>query len=377
MVAPIAPASRINRQAFSADASRSNGMEKAWIAAIMRGSRSPRSRPLPIPFDREASTEKACRLIKEAGAMGATIAAFGETWLPGYPFFCHAPTSALTWRAMAEYFANAVEIPGPTTDELCEAAGSAGIDVVIGVAERDTTTKGTVYCTLLFIGREGKILGRHRKIKPTFNERSVWGDGDALGLRVHDRPYGRISGLNCWEHNTMLPGYAWQPKERRSMSRPGRAASRGRAAFADAAMAASITAVAGFRVAGRLLRHRGWRRALAADTPERYRELSTVEYYRRQLHHRSTRRDHRGTGQGETILIAEGSREAVLAAKSLSDIGGHYSRPDLFRLIIDAIAGARVVDSGIAGRATPELGVGHDPEKWVPVFRKDHAQIRR
>ena len=27
--------------------------------------------------------------------MGATIAAFGETWLPGYPFFCNAPTTAL------------------------------------------------------------------------------------------------------------------------------------------------------------------------------------------------------------------------------------------------------------------------------------------
>ena len=47
-----------------------------------------------VPFNREASTEKASRLIREAGAMGATIAAFGETWLPGYPFFCHAQASS-------------------------------------------------------------------------------------------------------------------------------------------------------------------------------------------------------------------------------------------------------------------------------------------
>ena len=126
-----------------------------------------------VPFDRAASAEKACRLIREAGAMGATIAAFGETWLPGYPFFCNAPTTALTWRAMAEYLDNAVEIPSPTTDQLCAAAKAAGIDVVIGIAERDGGSGGTVYCTLLFIGSEGRILGRHRKIKPTFNERSV------------------------------------------------------------------------------------------------------------------------------------------------------------------------------------------------------------
>ena len=137
-----------------------------------------------VPFDREASTRKACRLIRQAGALGVTLAAFGETWLPGYPFFCHAPVGAKTWQAMADYLANAVEIPGPTTDALCLAAKEAGVDVVIGVAERDRASGGSVYCTLLFIGRDGCILGRHRKLKPTFHERSVWSDGDAVGLKT-------------------------------------------------------------------------------------------------------------------------------------------------------------------------------------------------
>lgn len=308
-----------------------------------------------IPFDRDTSAEKACRLIREAGAMGATIAAFGETWLPGYPFFCHAPTPPLTWHAMAEYLANAVEIPSPTTDQLCEAVKSAGIDVVIGVAERDATTQGTVYCTLLFIGREGKILGRHRKIKPTHNERSVWGDGDALGLRTYDRPYGRISGLNCWEHNTMLPGYALaaQGTQIHVAAWPGRE---------DASAPPSpnplwprqlLLSRAFASQAGCYVIAVGGRR-LHADTPERFRALSTLEHPGDSFIIDPRGEVIAGPAQGETILIAEGSMEAVLAAKSVSDIGGHYSRPDLLRLIIDRNPQERLVDCGIAGRVRPE-----------------------
>jgi predicted amidohydrolase len=290
----------------------------------------------PIFFDREASTEKACSLIKEAGAMGATIVGFGETWLPGYPFFIFAQMQPLTFKALAEYIASAVEIPSPTTEKLCAAAKSAGVDVVIGIVERDRATQGTVYCTLLFIAREGRILGRHRKIKPTFAERAAWGEGDAQGLCVYERPYGRISGLNCWEHNLMLPGYALaaQGTQIHVAAWPGREPPSGTPvpatvwprqlllsrAFASQA-ACYVIAVGGVR---RL-----------ADTPERYRELSSSEQTGDSYIIDPRGEVIAGPAQGEMILIADGSMEAVLAAKAAADIAGHYSRPDILRLLVD------------------------------------------
>ncbi|MCP4960323.1 MAG: carbon-nitrogen hydrolase family protein, partial [Actinomycetia bacterium] len=133
---------------------------------------------------------------------------FGETWLPGYPFFVFSRSNRLRWAAAEMYLDQAVEIPGPETDALCEVARLSGIDVVIGVAELDRRTDGTVYCTMLSIGREGQILGTHRKLKPTADERIAWGEGSGDDLCVHDRAYGRISSLNCWEHQMVLPGYA-------------------------------------------------------------------------------------------------------------------------------------------------------------------------
>lgn len=289
-----------------------------------------------VLFDREAATDKACRLIEEAAAAGATIAAFGEAWLPGYPFFVDATFRPLSWRAMAEYHANAVAIPSPTTDKLCAAAKQGAIDVVIGIVEQDAHTLGTVYCTLLFIGREGVILGRHRKLKPTHVERAVWGDGDAVGLRAFARPYGRISELNCWEHNIILPAYALaaQGTQIHVAAWPGREVDPAPAypdviwprqlllsrAFASQA-ACYVIAAAGIRLHG--------------DVPERYRELSIYEHTGESYIIDPRGEIVAGPARGETILFADGSMEAVQAAKSAVDAAGHYSRPDLLRLVVD------------------------------------------
>lgn len=287
----------------------------------------------PVYFDREASTAKACRLIAEAGAQGAVLAGFGETWLPGYPGFAWRPQSTPGWWDAAEaYLDQAIAIPGPETDRLCKAAREAGTDVVIGVVELDTQTQGTVYATLLFIGREGVILGRHRKLRPTAYERVAWGQGDAQGLVVHQRPYGRISGLNCWEHNMMLPGFALVAGG--TQIHVGAWPGRELAAAPDAPnpqwprqhlLSRAFAAQAACYVicAGGLLK--------PSDMPERYKELVNFTYTGD-----SAIIDPRGeiialapSGE-ETVLTARIDLRNVRAAKAVNDIAGHYARPDIF-----------------------------------------------
>ena len=162
----------------------------------------------PVIFNREASCEKAVKLIHKAGSLGVRLAVFGETWLPGYPWFNVAWAEPMGQEAAIDYLASGVTIPGPCTDYLCQAAKESCCDVVIGVAELDSVSVGTIYATCLFISSEGKILGKHRKIKPTATERIMWGEGDGKSINVYQRPYGNLSGLNCWENQMVLPAYA-------------------------------------------------------------------------------------------------------------------------------------------------------------------------
>lgn len=284
-------------------------------------------------FDRAASLDKALGLIAEAGRAGANLAAFGESWLPGYPFFIDAAPDTGWWAAAAEYADNAVTIPGPETDALCAAAREADCDVVIGVAER-STSGGTLWCTLLFIGREGVLLGRHRKIKPTHNERSIWGDGDARGLVTHPRVYGRLSGLNCWEHNIVLPGFALmaQGVDVHVAAWPGREPD---AAPADPVWARQILLSRAFasQAGAYVLCAAGLRRR--SDLPARLADLVGFEHNGRSCIIDPWGEVIAGPLDGEGLLIAEMDPVKLRQAKIACDPAGHYARPDLFELKLE------------------------------------------
>ena len=172
----------------------------------------------PVLFNREASVEKACRLIQEAAAQGAKLVLFPEAFVPAYPrglsfgavVGSRSPQGRLTWQT---YWANAVDLPSPATEALGAAARQANVYLVIGVIERDSQfSGGTLYCTLLFFGPDGQLLGKHRKLKPTASERLIWGEGDGSTLTVLDTEFGKIGGLICWENYMPLARMAMYAK---------------------------------------------------------------------------------------------------------------------------------------------------------------------
>jgi nitrilase len=156
----------------------------------------------PILFDREATVAKSCDLIAKAGKMGADLIVFPEAFIPAYPrglsFGMVVGSRTDEGRQMWQrYFANAVDVPSPATERIGEAAQAANAYVVMGVIER---AGGTLYCTMLYFGRDGRLLGKHRKLKPTGSERLIWGEGDGSTLTVIDTEFGKVGGLICWEN---------------------------------------------------------------------------------------------------------------------------------------------------------------------------------
>ena len=166
----------------------------------------------PVFLDLAATLEKACDLIAEAGRHGAKLAVFPEGFLPSYPFWSWfiPPYRTMELRELYDrLLQESVTVPGPAVDRLGRAAREAGVAVVMGVNERNAEASGTtLYNSLVFIGPDGRLLGRHRKLVPTVAERLVHGQGDASGLAVYDLDIGRLSGLICWENYMPLARWA-------------------------------------------------------------------------------------------------------------------------------------------------------------------------
>lgn len=289
----------------------------------------------PVFLDREATVQKACTLIAEAGAAGAKLVVFPEGFIPTYPLWVWLIPAGDTHMLRALYtelLANAVTVPSPETDRICTAAREAGVHVVMGVNEVNSESSGTtLYNTLLYIGADGQLLGKHRKLVPTAGERLVHGQGDGSTLTVYDLPIGRLSGLICWENYMPLARYALYAWGIQLYVAP--TWDRGEPWISTLRHIAKEGRV--YVIGCCSVMHRN-------DLPDRYpfkqRYLpATVEWLNPGD---STIIDPDGkflvepVRQREEILYAEVDPRLLLGPRWQLDVAGHYGRPDIFELIV-------------------------------------------
>jgi nitrilase len=168
----------------------------------------------PIFLDAGRTASKITALIEAAAARGAALVAFPEAFLPGYPVWLAATNGAAfncpkQKSAYSHYLDAAVESDGPHLRTIAQAARDTGVFAYVGIAERGRTHgRHSVYCSLAAIHPEKGLVGVHRKLMPTYEERLVWSAGDANGLKTHEWRGFRLGGLNCWENWMPLPRQA-------------------------------------------------------------------------------------------------------------------------------------------------------------------------
>ena len=173
----------------------------------------------PIWLNRSKTLAKTGKTIADAASEGADIIVFGEGFVPGYPFWVSVTGGAKFNNAkqkelFAYYSDQAVCIEAGHLDDICALAKSKSIAVYLGIIERASDRSGhSLYCSYVYIGKNGEIGSVHRKLQPTYEERLVWSTGDGAGLVTHRLGGFTVGALNCWEN--------WMPLSRAALYAQG------------------------------------------------------------------------------------------------------------------------------------------------------------
>ena len=285
-----------------------------------------------IPFDTDACVEKVVRLTADATAKGAKLVLFPEAFVAGYPkglnyglvVGARDPAGREEFRL---YLDSAIKVPGPHTERMGEAAAAGGCYLVVGVIEREL---GTCYCTVLFFGPDGALLGKHRKLMPTALERMIWGFGDGSTLTAVDSPYGRIGSVICWENYMPMLRMAMYAKDVALYCAP---TADDRDTWLPTMRHVALEGRCFVLTACQFLRKRDFPasvRVSLGDAPEAVlmrggsaivsplgRVLAGPHF------------------DGETILTADLDLGDIGRGKFDFDVAGHYARPDVFTLTVN------------------------------------------
>lgn len=288
----------------------------------------------PVLHSKEGTAEKVLTAIAQAAKEGVQLTVFPETFVPYYPYFSFVQPPVLMGQEHMKLYEEAVVVPGPVVDAVSQAARSHGMVVVLGVNERDN---GSLYNTQLIFDADGTLLLKRRKITPTFHERMVWGQGDGSGLKVLDTAVGRIGALACWEHYNPLARYALmaQHEQIHCAQFPGSMVGN---IFADQ-MEVTVRHHA-LEAGCFVINSTGWL------TPEQKQQITPDEKLHKALSGGCYTAIISPEGvplcepitEGEGLAIADLDFSLITKRKRMMDSVGHYSRPDLLQLQMNANA---------------------------------------
>jgi len=307
----------------------------------------------PVMLDRDATAEKVIKTIEKCGEEGVELAVFPESLIPVFPYFAWVRPPVAITELFVNLYEQAVEVPGPVAEAVGSACRKSATVVVLGVNEREG---GTLYNTQLIFDSDGSLLGKRRKIMPSFHERMIWGWGDGSGLQVYDTAVGRVGALICWEHYMPLARYALmaQGEEIHCSHFPGSMGGDLMSQQIDAAIRHHA-----FESGAFVVNSTGWL------TDKQKTEICSDESFVRYL---------RGgictgivtpygkylagpLGEGEDMAVAEINLKAIIRQKNVLDTAGHYARPDILSLRIDRSPRAVMEEMGPKFREPAEKPV--------------------
>lgn len=322
----------------------------------------------PVYLDLEGTVDKTVSLIAEAAGDGAKLVVFPETWIPGYPYWAWLGPPAWGMQWVQRYFENSLELGTPAEERIADAAREHQIHVVLGMSER---AGGSLYMGQLLLDDQGERIAARRKLKPTYIERIVFGEGGGADLAVHDTDLGRLGALCCWEHFQPLTKYAMYSLNEQVHAASWPSFSLYPAAYAlgpelnDAASqmyageGGCFVLAASMPVSREII-------DLLCDTPDK-RELLVQGGGRSMIFGPDgSRLCEYLEPDEEGILYAEIDTGVIPLAKAAADPAGHYSRPDVTRLVFNSRA-ARPVETPEETSTSEGADDGFDPTLMVAV----------
>lgn len=332
----------------------------------------------PVFHDKDQTLAKINNLVEQASSQGASLVAFSEAYLAGFPVWCLIKRPYELFDLFKNLYTNAITVPGSETEELGRIAKSRNVYLSVGVNEKTERSPGTLWNTNLIFDPDGRLIAHHRKLIPTFAEKLVWSNGDSFGLRVCDTDLGRIGVLICGENTNPLARFALlaQGEQVHISTWPATWPARKPGSLHEYKLDKAIE----IRSAGHAFEGKVFNIVVSSILDQRTVDISAATDDEREILVNAPKGVSMVLGpdgsviarsseiQNDEIIVADIDLERQIEEKPIHDVTGGYNRFDVFELHIN-----RFRRNGLINTQWPVEDV--DQSCNVPAVGNDHTEL--